>query len=390
MDFDYVVVPAALLLVAIAALWLSVKYLRTLSKRPRTKLARVLDLAILSAGNVLILGVGINSSVNAVLTAGFRANHPEPGKDYLVNGKRMHLNCTGTGSPTIVLDAGLGWDSLEWGRVQPALAKSTRVCSYDRPGFGLSEAQAGPRDAVHIAGELHALLDVAGVRGPVVLMGHSIAGMYIREYASRYPEQVAGLVFIDSSTPLQNRDARLNTGQGTGMPLWESLLQMRAAAIVGYPRLKGDCAKPNVGVDAKLDRTAASMLGEDLCHVHYKAVQAEFDSFDASGQETLHTGPFGDLPILVISQDTSKQFSSPNPTARERTFASTWNSMQEDLKNLSSRGHRIVAQGSGHNITLERPDVIEREVPRLIEEIRTGEIRGSGAGPAHGTSLVIE
>jgi pimeloyl-ACP methyl ester carboxylesterase len=332
--------------------------------------ARAVDLMILAAANVLVVGVGISSCVNAVLTESFRAKHPEPGADYLVNGKRMHLNCTGAGSPTIVLDSGLGWDSLEWGGVQPALARATRVCSYDRPGFGLSEAQTGPRDAVHIAGELHALLGAAGVSGKIVLMGHSIAGMYIRAYASRYPEQVAGLVFVDSSTPLQNRDPRLNTGQGTGMPLWESILQMRAAAIVGYPRLKGECATPEAGADVKLDRTMASMLGEDLCRVHYKAVQAEYDGFDASGQETVHTGPFGDLPILVISADTTKEISSPSPTARELEFANTWDGMQENLKNLSTRGRRIIAKGSGHNITLERPDVMEREVPQFIEMIR--------------------
>jgi pimeloyl-ACP methyl ester carboxylesterase len=390
MDFDYTVVPASLLVISVGVLWFSIRYIRTLSSRPRTKLARVFDLAILIAVNVLILGVGINSCVNAVLTESFQANHPEPGSNYLVNGKRMRLNCTGAGSPTIVLDSGLGWDSLEWSGVQPVLAKSTRVCSYDRPGFGLSEQQPGPRDANHIAGELHALLGAAGVSGPIVLMGHSIAGMYIREYATQYPKQVAGLVFVDSSTPLQNRDVRLNTGQGAGMPLWESILQMRAAAIVGYPRLKGDCAKPDAAVDATLDRDTAAKIGEDLCHVHYKAVQAEYDSFDASGLETVHTGPFGDMPILVMSQDTTMQFSSSNPTAREREFASVWNDLQENLKNLSTHGRRIIAQGSGHNITLERPDVIEREVPRFIEEIRSGEIRGSGSEPGHGTAVVIE
>ena len=390
MDFDYTVVPAALLAISIGVLWFSIRYIRTLSSRPRAKVARVLDLAILIAANVLILGAGVNSCVNAVFTESFQANHPEPGSNYLVNGKRMHLNCTGAGSPTIVLDSGLGWDSLEWSGVQPVLAKSTRVCSYDRPGFGLSEQQAGPRDAVHIAGELHALLGAADVSGQIVLMGHSIAGMYIREYATQFPEQVAGLVFVDSSTPLQNRDARLNTGQGAGLPLWESILQMRAAAIVGYPRLKGDCATPGDGDGARLDRDTAARIGEDLCHVHYRAVQAEYDSFDASGLETVHTGPFGDMPILVMSQDTTKQFSSSNPTAREREFASAWNGLQENLKNLSTHGRRIIAQGSGHNITLERPDVIEREVPRFVEEIRLGEIRWSGAGPQRGTSVVIE
>jgi len=384
MDFDYAVVPAILMVLAVSVVWFSIQYLRTLSSRPRAKSARVVDLMILAAGNVLVLGVGISSCTNAVLTASFRAKHPEPGTDYLVNGKRIHLNCMGAGSPTIVLDSGLGWDSLEWGGVQPELAKSTRVCSYDRPGFGLSEAQQGPRDAVHISGELHALLGAAGVKGPIVLMGHSIAGMYIRAYATRYPEQVAGLVFIDSSTPLQNRDGRLNMGQGAGMPLWESILQMRAAAIVGYPRLKGDCATPDAGAEARLDRNMASMLGEDLCHVHYKAVQAEYDSFDASGQETVHTGPFGDLPILVISEDTTKQFSSPIPTDREREFARTWDGLQENLKNLSTRGRRIIAKGSGHNITLERPDVIEREVPVFVAGIGGNEAQVAAVdGGAH-------
>jgi pimeloyl-ACP methyl ester carboxylesterase len=374
-----------LLILGLGVVWLSSRYVRTLSSRPRATMARVMDLAILAAVNAAVLGVGINSCVNAVLTESFRVKHPEPGRDYLVNGKRMHINCAGTGKPTIVLDSGLGWDSLVWGGIQPALSKSTAVCSYDRAGFGLSEAQSGPRDAVHIAGELHTLLKEAGVSGPVVLMGHSVAGMYIREYATQYPEQVAGLVFIDSSTPLQNRDPHLNTGQGAGMPLWASILEMRATAIAGYPRLKGSCAGPGAGLSAGLDGEAASMLGEDLCHVHYKAMQAEFDSFDASGQETVHTGPFGDLPILVISQDTMKSISGQDPTGRESEFATTWNGMQEKLKELSTRGRRVIARGSDHNVTLERPDVIEREVPRFIDEVR-----GNAAGAKLNGAAVIE
>jgi len=379
MDFDYAVVPATLLFAAIAVLWFSFRHIRALPSRTKSKWVYALDLAILTGVNALLLFVGISSSFNAVMLASFRSTHPEPGSDYGVNGRRMHLNCTGAGRPTIVLDAGLGWDSLEWGGIQPALAKQTRVCSYDRAGFGLSDAAAGPRDAVHITAELHALLGRAGVAGPVVLMGHSIAGIYICEYASKYPEQVAGLVFVDSSTPLQNRDAHLNTAEGEGLPLWASILMMRAVSIAGYPRWRGACAGPLAGLKAGLDSETAARMGEDLCHVQYKAVQAEFDSFDASGLETVNTGPYGDLPILVISQDTTKQFSTPSPTAREREFASEWNGMQEKLKNLSTRGWRVIAKGSNHDVTLGRPDVIEREVPRFIEEIR-----GSGAqGPAH-------
>ena len=118
------------------------------------------------------------------------------------------MDCTGSGSPTLILDAGLGDDSLIWGGVQPVLARTTRVCAYDRAGWGLSQAVPGPQDANHIADELHGLLTVAGITGPVVLMGHSIAGMYIRAYASRYPAEVAGLIFVDASTPSRMRIGR--------------------------------------------------------------------------------------------------------------------------------------------------------------------------------------
>ena len=385
MDFDYAVAPATLLIAASAILWLSIRHLRALPSRTSSKSVYALDLTILSGVNAVLLGVGISSCVNAAMMESFRVKNPEPGADYKVNGHRMHLNCTGAGSPTLVLDAGLGWDSLEWGGIQPVLAQSTQVCSYDRAGFGLSEKQPGPRDAVQIAGELHALLGEAGVSGPLVLMGHSIAGMYIRAYASRYPAQVAGLVFVDSSTPLQNRDPRLSTAQGTGLPLWASVLMMRGASIAGYPRWKSGCVAGSAGPNAGFSPEAAALLGEDMCAVKYESVQAEFDSFDASGEETVETGPYGDLPILVISQDTTRQFSGHSPTARELEFASTWNGMQEKLKDLSTRGRRIIAKGSSHDVTLNRPDVIEREVPRLIEEIR-----GSGAAARQGAAVVIE
>lgn len=135
----------------------------------------------------------------------FWADNPPAGRILVVDGHRMHIDCTGTGSPALVLDAGLGDDSVIWGQLQPVLSKTTRVCSYDRAGFGWSKAAPGPRDADHIANDLHQLLLQAGITGPVVLMGHSIAGIYIRDYAAHYRAGVAGLVFVDSSTPFRSR-----------------------------------------------------------------------------------------------------------------------------------------------------------------------------------------
>jgi pimeloyl-ACP methyl ester carboxylesterase len=285
----------------------------------------------------------------------------------MVDGHRMRLDCRGTGSPTIILDAGLGNDALIWGGVQPALAKTTRVCSYDRAGFGWSDALPAPRDADHIAAELHGLLAAAGIREPVVLMGHSIAGIYIREYATRYPASVAGLIFVDGSTPLQDRSAVFRAEFEKSSWDWARKLRDRTLFAAGIPRLFGQCTQSFHGFDA----AAAKLQAEDLCRIRWTAIDAEMSSFDRSGEETVHTGPYGTLPILILSQDPG---SSPSPIAR------AWNQMQENLKGLSTRSRRIIAKGSTHYIQLDHPDLIEKEVPLFIEQIRGAAPQPTGYG----------
>jgi pimeloyl-ACP methyl ester carboxylesterase len=126
-----------------------------------------------------------------------------PGKLYDVNGHRMHLDCRGHGSPTVVLSNGMGGTSAGWARITGPVAATTRVCAYDRPGQGWSDEAATPRDGVQSALELHTLLADAGEHGPYVLVGHSTGGTYAMTYTARYPGQVAGLVLLDSSSPDQ-------------------------------------------------------------------------------------------------------------------------------------------------------------------------------------------
>jgi pimeloyl-ACP methyl ester carboxylesterase len=274
----------------------------------------------------------------------------------------MRIDCTGSGSPAIVLDAGLGNDGLIWGGVQPVLAKTTRVCSYDRAGFGWSDSLPPPRDADHIAAELHSLLAAANINGPIVLMGHSIAGMYIRDYATRYPKNVSGLIFVDGSTPLQNRDPAFKAHAATGLRPWFGMLLNQAAFAAGIPRLIGSCSRSFPGFDPH----AAKLQAEDQCHHPFGAIAGELENFDRSGEETAHTGPYNALPILIFSQDPAKAVSEGEPI----DMAKAWNQMQEDLKKLSTRSRRIVAKGSGHYIQLERAELIEREVLLFIEQIR--------------------
>jgi pimeloyl-ACP methyl ester carboxylesterase len=126
-----------------------------------------------------------------------------PGRLYDVGGYRLHLDCTGTGSPTVVLLSGTGEMSPSWGHIAPALAATTRVCAYDRAGQGWSESSPDVADGTHTARDLHALLAAGGERGPFVLAGHSSGGIYALTFAADHPDEVAGMILLDSSSPRQ-------------------------------------------------------------------------------------------------------------------------------------------------------------------------------------------
>src|SRR5690349_17168655 len=154
-----------------------------------------------------------------------------PGQLVDVDGHRLHINCMGTGSPTVVIEAGLGDWSTSWaGYVQPEVAKTTRVCTYDRAGLGWSDASSLPSDAAQFAKELHTLLQNANVPGPYVMVGHSLGGLIVRIFAHDYASEVAGVVLVDSMNPRQVTESLSNK-----LALFSSL--EAALARVGVGRL---------------------------------------------------------------------------------------------------------------------------------------------------------
>src|ERR671917_85220 len=185
---------------------------------------------------LLVLAVA-GAIYQAIATELAERAYPPPGEMVGVGGHRLHINCVGRGSPTVVSDAGSGGFSAQWVRVQREVSGTTRVCAYDRAGMGWSEMGPDPRDAERISGELHALLKGANVEGPYVLVGHSFGGLYARTYAARYPDEVAGVVLVDSSSPKQagHQPATRDSDEP----------QKRAPAVV--PRL----ARPGVSLLAR-------------------------------------------------------------------------------------------------------------------------------------------
>jgi pimeloyl-ACP methyl ester carboxylesterase len=288
----------------------------------------------------------------------YRALYPPPGKIYPVDGYGMHLYCTGAGSPTIVLESGMGNDWMVWRKVQPELEKLTRVCSYDRAGYGWSETRPGVRDANSIADQLHGLLSAAEISGPVVLMGHSVAGMYLRAYITKYPRGITGLVLVDASTPEQvdQLPAEINALQ---RKLVARLDWYQPLIALGFARIARQCENQ----DASMPEAYAHwQTADNHCNPGFvRTYQREAESVSASAAETLRTGPFGELPVLIFSQD-PEVLSLGEPEDLQRKAAPVWTSLQEGLKKLSPRARRIVAKGSSHHIQLDRPELVNREV----------------------------
>jgi pimeloyl-ACP methyl ester carboxylesterase len=180
--------PPALIALAI---WMAVQSRRSLRSRTRGFVLYPLFIVLLVAG--------VGGGYETIRERADRRAATMSGRLIDVGGRRLHLYCTGSGSPTVILVSGLGETSTYWsGWVIPAVARTTRVCAYDRAGQGWSDPPAGPQDGSVVAADLHALLDRAPVPGPYVLAGHSTGGAYARIFAARHPDQVAAMVMLDS------------------------------------------------------------------------------------------------------------------------------------------------------------------------------------------------
>lgn len=367
--------PIVIVLVAILFVALCIRRLRTLQHTQHKRWRRITERVLLSFAALVCACLAGTTIYNAAALRYYRAIYPAPGTIYRVNGHDMHLYCTGEGSPTIVLEAGGGNDSLTWTKVQPELSKTTRVCSYDRAGFGWSVPQQPPRDADTIARELHALLQQAGVQGPIVLMGHSRAGLYIRAYNHLYPEQVKGMIFVDAGSPMDDdrmspelRAASSYSAASYSKPFYYSLV---AIITLGLHRVMGACSP-----DPRFDEPTGKRLAQLTCGINGSPVWQELEATRQSGEETINTGPYGDLPVLIFSHDTQLDRQSsklpPKLALEESLF---WDQEQENLKRLSTRSRRIIAKGSTHPIQYDRADLINREVATFIQQIHSNELR---------------
>lgn len=297
---------------------------------------------------ILIIGLALVGAIyESVAEAADAKAYPPPGQMVDVGGYRLHINCTGTGSPTVIIDAGLGDWSTTWGFVQEEIAKTTRVCTYDRAGLGWSELGPLPRDAAQFAKELHTLLQNAQIPGPYVMVGHSLGGLNVRIYVHDYSSEVMGIVLVDSTNPKQITQSP--TAESQSQPFsWKALL-----ARFGVARLL-----------VKLPVLAPAMPpGQEAYYPLYirpgsfQTEANEYGGVQASAAQAATVKTFGDLPLIVL-------------TAKLNYQLSNWQELQAELPQLSSNSQQLFAENSGHNIQVEEPESAIAAIVKMVELVR--------------------
>jgi pimeloyl-ACP methyl ester carboxylesterase len=287
----------------------------------------------------LAIVVAAGAAYEQIASAGDAAAYPAPGRMVDVGGYKLHLDCRGEGSPTIVMDAGLGASSLDWSLVQPELARSTQVCTYDRAGMGWSEAGPQPRSPAHLADELHALLHNAGVPGPYVLVGHSLAGKNIRMFASAHPDEVAGMVLVDARSEIVDATADM---QAFAAALEGQAAQYSVARRFGIARLFGGglidlpLVSPALATQMALFQTNPAAIAETTDEGLNRTAD----------DKSLASANLGAMPLVVIAAGDSMR-NMPG-----------WSEAQTAMAGLSTHGQLIVAERSSHAVHLVEPKLV--------------------------------
>jgi pimeloyl-ACP methyl ester carboxylesterase len=314
---------------------------------------------------VLVVVTGAVLVAGAVAKARLQAAHPPVGQLVDIGGYRLHLACEGSGSPTVILEAGAGNVGLHWALVQPEVAAQTRVCVYDRAGMGWSDSSPRPRTPAVMAEELATLLDRGGVKGPYVLAAHSLGGVIARQFALAYPQDVAGMVLVDSASEQQlGRFPEPIRKGGSGQLL--PLRLMHLAANIGILALNPAILPPPAQLPADTAATVQALVAASGKMIG--AFQAELATVNAD--TTPPVASLGDIPLLVLRHgrgDLPVQGAVTAEVVQE--YEATWAQMQDELAGLSPRGRVIVAEGSGHDIHLERPDLV---IDAIAESCRHG------------------
>lgn len=267
-----------------------------------------------------------------------------------VGGRMAHVNCIGSGTPTVILDSGLGGTSLDWALVQPEVAKTTRVCSYDRAGYGWSDASPQSRTSLDIVRELHALLQAAHIPAPYVLVGHSFGGLNMQLFASLYPQETESLVLVDSMNAKQIAAFESGAAHVITAPQGRNFVLFSGAPVP--PQLP-----------PSLQPVARQLASTQMARI---TVRRELADLRMSAREVTHAPPLPDVPLVVITRGKRVWPMTEQGNLMEKT----WMELQDELAQRVPHAVHLIAESSGHYVQLEEPAVVINAIQVVVESAR--------------------
>lgn len=332
-------------------------------------------------------GICLLLSVSVVLAAPRDQQYAGPGRLVYAGASELNFYCTGSGSPTVVFDA--GWEdwSPAWSMIQPVVARHARACTYDRAGSGFSLPGSMPRTSAEIAAELHTALHEAHVPGPYLLVGHSFGGYNIRAFADLYMPEVFGAVFVDiESGDIESAKDRARDDRDTSAAVRE-LIQCREAIDRHQPLPPIPLAElsfgqtPNTPCSHQFFRGLpmkewSPALNAAVLHIAnsrvalYDAVISEAEEMPADARWLeRHRRSFGSRPIRVLTAENHYHDDDMTPPALHNQHFATehdWVLAQHRLLSLSSNSKQVLVPDSGHYIQFDRPQVV---IDAIVSEL---------------------
>jgi pimeloyl-ACP methyl ester carboxylesterase len=285
-----------------------------------------------------------------------------------IGGRKLHVHCTGSGAPTVLLEAGASSFALDWALVQPEIARDQRVCSYDRAGHGWSDARGEVDTSARIVADLHALLAASGQKPPYLMVGASRGGLYVRLYQLEFPKEVAGIVLVDSAT--EDRLFTMLKGEAvaiaelsadelrTTLPASGSVPIPRRAPQTGAPfdRLPPELYKLRVALDQKLIDAMPATVSADVIR---ESAEAEREALARlRNSRSVPAAPYSLVPVVALTRGDGLKSGLAESHAA--------------LARLAKNSRHTVVADSGHEIHLFMPAAVIQAVRDVTLAIRQG------------------
>jgi len=300
----------------------------------------------------------------------------EPGQRVDVGGRRINFTCMGdaTHRPTVILMGGLFSWSLVWYKTQAVIAAHARVCAFDRASYGFSDPAGRPQIVDDVVEDLHKALAAASLPRPYVLVGHSLGGLEARVYAGRWPEEVGGLVLIDTSPAAEGLIDENQPGfddaegrESYASDMMHCAAQVRQGTLVPYSPEFRDCTAT---VPADTPAVVRAFWPKFFTPDYFEAKVSLLTSLYTHRYDSADHLKLGALPLIVLSIEHPWETKSPASERLDPTYGPIWNEMHADLARLSTRGVHRVIKDSGHHIQLDQPQAAIDAVEEVVREVR--------------------